>query len=99
MRTDYNRVGSHTVLEHLLPAGLLLLFSFALYFNSMKGEFHFDDYAYIVNAPQIRSLQESEDRSLVELSFTLNYAIHGLNYPGLQLVNIIIYGLNGIFIW
>jgi len=80
-----------------------------LYFNSMKGEFHFDDYAYIVNSQQIKKFKLSArnvfshplslDRELVSLSFSANYAIHGLSYKGYQFVNIIIHALNGFIIY
>ena len=95
---------SDRIWEHLLVAGLFFLFSLMLYFNSMKGEFHFDDYAYIVNAPQIRDLNATAarifarpfypDRSLVEFSFALNYAVHGLNYKGYQIVNVLVQAAN-----
>lgn len=83
--------------------GLTLLLA-AIYANSLRGPFVFDDIAAIVENPTIRSLgtafrPPSEDavtvggRPLLNLTFALNYSVGGLNVFGYHLVNVAIHAL------
>ena len=70
------------------------------YANSLSGPFILDDQASIVQNAQIRDLARPDDvlwpaaespvagRPLVNLSFALNYAVHGLDVRGYHAVNI-----------
>ncbi len=80
-------------------------FSITLYFGTLDNEFHFDDYAYIVDSDntaiietllkELRYHPLRPDRTLVSLSFAINYRMHGNDVSGYHLVNVIIHGLNG----
>ena len=79
-----------------LIAGLIVV----TYWNSLNNPFIWDDSNAIVNNPTIRSLwplwtplnppleTPVSTRPLVNLSFALNYALHGLNVQGYHLVNL-----------
>ena len=63
---------------------------------------YFDDYNNIVNNPAIRTIditQVGNARGLVNLSFALNYLVHGLNLPGYHLVNIILHTLTVLLVF
>ncbi len=84
------------------------------YSNSFYGDWHFDDFANIVENPhvQIKSLSWSEMkhcvtgiyqdrllRPLSYLSFALNYQFDGLNVFGFHVVNFIIHYLCAVFLF
>lgn len=84
------------------------------YSNSFYGEWHFDDFANIVENPhvQIKSLSWSEMkhcvtgiyqdrllRPLAYISFALNYQFGGLNVFGFHVVNFIIHYLSAVFLF
>lgn len=92
----------------------LLIILLAIYSNSFYGEWHFDDFANIVNNPhvQIKSFswdeikncfygleQERLSRPLAYLSFALNYYFDGENVFGYHLVNFIIHYLAAVFLF
>ena len=88
---------------------LLLVFVGAgAYANSLGGPFVFDDVASIEQNPSIRSLagslippdqQATAGRPVVNFSFAVNYAIHGLAVPGYHLVNIAIHVLAALVLF
>ena len=92
----------------------LLILLLAVYSNSFQGDWHFDDYANIIENPnvQINSLSFSElkqsfigiyqDRLLRPFSyasFALNYYVGGLNVFGFHLVNFFIHYLSSVFLF
>ena len=92
----------------------LLFILLAVYSNSFQGDWHFDDYANIIENPnvQIKSLSFSElkqscigiyqDRLLRPFSyasFALNYYVGGLNVFGFHLVNFFIHYLSSVFLF
>lgn len=92
----------------------LLIVLLAVYSNSFQGDWHFDDFANIVENPniQIKSLSWSEiyhsfsgiyqDRLLRPfsyLSFALNYYCGGMNVFGFHVVNFIIHYLAAVFLF
>lgn len=92
----------------------LLVILLAVYSNSFYGDWHFDDYANIIENPnvQIKSLSFSElkqsfigiyqDRLLRPFSyasFALNYYVGGLNVFGFHLVNFFIHYLSSVFLF
>jgi Tfp pilus assembly protein PilF len=92
----------------------LLIILLAIYSNSFYGEWHFDDFANIVNNPhiQVKSFswdgikncfygleQERPSRPLAYLSFAINYYLDGENVFGYHLVNFIIHYLASVFLF
>jgi protein O-mannosyl-transferase len=82
----------------------LTLLVAAIYANSLRGPFVFDDIAAIVENPTIRSLgaalrPPAEDgvtvggRPLLNFTFALNYAVGGLDVFGYHLLNVAIHAL------
>lgn len=86
-------------------AALLVAAGFLIYANTLTAPFLFDDLNSIVNNTQIRDiwplsvpLSPPRDtpvagRPIVNLTFAVNYAIHGLDLQGYHLVNIAIHVL------
>jgi protein O-mannosyl-transferase len=92
----------------------LLIILLAIYSNGFYGDWHFDDFANIVDNPyiQIKSFswdnikhctyglsQERPSRPLSYLSFAINYNWDGTNVFGYHLVNFIIHYLAAIFLF
>jgi Tfp pilus assembly protein PilF len=92
----------------------LLIILLAIYSNSFYGEWHFDDFANIVDNPyvQIKSFSWSEikhclygfhqdrpSRPLSYLSFALNYQVNGMDVFGYHVVNFIIHYLAAVFLF
>ena len=92
----------------------LLIILLAVYSNSFQGEWHFDDFANIVNNPhvQIKSFswdeiknciygleQKRPSRPLSYFSFALNYYADGENVFGYHLVNFTIHYLAAVFLF
>ena len=76
---------------------LLVIAGAGAYANSLDGPFVFDDVAGIEQNPSIRSLagslvppdqQATAGRPVVNFSFAVNYALHGLDVRGYHLLNI-----------
>lgn len=82
---------------------LLSLAVIAAYWNSLGGDFLYDDSAWVVNNPAIRKLWPLSDvvnppanlgvngRPLVSISFALSYALSGNRPLGYHAVNILIH--------
>lgn len=95
--------------KHSAVFTAFILLCLLLYSLSFQSEFHFDDYLYIVNALEIRTVDNIfskiafrpflPDRSIVECSFALNYAFSGLTRFSYQLVNILIHAVNAFLIY
>jgi Tfp pilus assembly protein PilF len=92
----------------------LLIILLAIYSNSFYGEWHFDDYANIVDNQhiQIKSFswpeikhcmfgiyQDRLMRPLSYFSFALNYKFGGLDVFGFHVVNFIIHYLAAVFLF
>jgi protein O-mannosyl-transferase len=107
------RKGSFSTSNQLTCIDILTVFLFAvlsyvLYYNTLQGEFLFDDLRLILHNPQIKipdlsfgSLinSASTTRPVAMLSFALNYYFHGDNVTGYHIVNIIIHFFSGIFLY
>jgi tetratricopeptide (TPR) repeat protein len=84
---------------------LICAVTFAVYSNSLRGEFVFDDLHSIVESPHIRSLwplsssmsgepgSTVSGRPIPAFSFALNYAAGGLDVFGYHLVNVALHAL------
>ena len=92
----------------------LFIVLFLIYSNSFYGDWHFDDFANIVDNPyiQIKSFswpeikhciyglaQERPSRPLSYLSFALNHHFHGTDVFGYHVVNFIIHYIASVFLF
>ena len=87
----------------LWRAAVLVVAGFLIYGNTLTAPFLFDDQNSIINNAQIRDvwplsvpLSPPRDtpvagRPIVNLTFAVNYALHGLDLEGYHLVNIAIH--------
>ena len=86
---------------------LLILFAgLIVYGNVYRVPFHFDDGKRIVDNPEIRSSGNFmslkallRPRAIVDLTFSWNYRLGGLDVFGYHLVNVIIHILNGFLVF
>ena len=88
------RVGDTTL--HLLVFTLLAFLGAALYSNTLQVPWYFDDFASIVDNPNIRNLDLAfqnllAPRGLANLTFALNFHFGGIDTTGYHLVNILIH--------
>lgn len=87
---------------HLL---LILLIGILIYANSLYGPFTFDDKQNIVDNPVIKNISHFIDAKLFpnrfigNLSFALNYKLHGLSIFGYHLFNIAIHLFNALCVY
>jgi len=92
----------------------LFIILLAIYSNSFYGEWHFDDYANIVDNPHIQMKsfswpeikhciygleQKRPSRPLSYLSFASNYYFHGKDVFGYHVVNFIIHFFASVFLF
>jgi tetratricopeptide (TPR) repeat protein len=96
---------------HILVLLVITLFGVLLYGHTLKAPFYMDDFINVKDSLYaIKSLSLTElvnasfsgfarHRPLANLSFTLNYYLHGLGLPGYHLVNIAIHVINGILLY
>src|SRR5574341_136502 len=93
---------------------LIVLVCLLAYSNTFGVPFHFDDNLNIVDNPVVKSLHYFVDPDQAEglksqyalrsryigyLTFTLNYALHGLHVAGYHVVNLLIHILNAFLIY
>jgi Flp pilus assembly protein TadD len=92
----------------LYPAAIALA-GILVYANSLSGVFTFDDVASVQENASIRALSTAlsppdrgepvAGRPVVNLSFALNYAVHGLDVRGYHVVNIAIHVACGLLLF
>lgn len=94
--------------QRWLAVGLLVLVAWAGYANSFRAEFHFDDYTYIVNKPELRDIGDwrsvyralgHPSRFITFYTFAINYHFHDYDVFGYHLVNWLIHLANGVLVW
>jgi tetratricopeptide (TPR) repeat protein len=87
---------------------LFLIASIALlaYSNTFYSPFVFDDIHSIVENPKIRQISNfftleglKSNRYIGQLSFALNYWVHGLDVVGYHVVNLVIHIINGLLVY
>ncbi len=88
---------------------LLFLTGFLLYSNTFHHSFHFDDYVFIVNNPEITDITDirqiwnegsAPTRFVTYLTFAINYHFHRFEEWGYHLGNIAIHSINsGLVFW
>ncbi len=93
-----------------IVAAVLLAIS---YWNGLDGAFVFDDEPSLVSNQSIRSLwplsqvlwtkgeigRTHDGRPLVNLSFAISYAVHGLWKPGLRICNLLVHLTNACLVF
>ncbi len=101
---------SHTA-RSLACGGLIAIVGVLAYANSLSGPMLLDDQSAIVRNPHIRHLwplvealaaprnNELASRPLVNLSFALNYAVHGLSVRGYHIVNVGLHILSALLLF
>ncbi|HKD36710.1 MAG TPA: hypothetical protein VKB78_07910, partial [Pirellulales bacterium] len=95
----------------LLCAAVIALAAVAVYWNSLGGQFMFDDQGWIVDNPSIRHLwppgewifpsdaEHVGGRPVVSFTLALNYAIGGLDVTGYHAVNLAIHILAALVLF
>lgn len=73
------------------------------YSNTLRSQFQFDDFIYIVDNYKLRNLSyfwpPSGTRYLGQLTFALNYRLGGLNVFGYHIVNTVIHVCNALLVY
>ena len=88
---------------------ILAVAAFIVYFNTFYTPFHLDDYPFIIENPNIRSLGNffggakgilgEHARFIPFLTFALNYHFHQLEVFGYHLVNFVIHVVTSGLVW
>ena len=82
----------------------LLLIGVAVYINSLRGAFVFDDVSSIINNPAVqqgwpwRAVWAVSSRPLTEWTFALNFSLGGLHPLGYHVVNLAIHLAAGVLL-
>lgn len=96
---------------HWLGPGIIAIVVIVLYSSTLNAPFFFDDLGSIPNNPTIRSLRDWKavlsppvqetvaGRPVVNASFAINYAIHGLNIRGYHVANMAIFLASCLALW
>lgn len=102
--------GSH----HLLSILLIVVISLAIYSNTLKNGFVYDDETTIVNSTLIKSLSnlpklfsteyfvssgEMSYRPVVTFTYFIDYAIYSMKPWGYHLTNILLHAINGVILY
>lgn len=91
------------ILSKELMCIILLVVAIVLtYGHTLDVPWYYDDFHNIVDNPALRKINFEQfwhSRGLVNITFSLNYAIHGLNLPGYHLVNILFHLLTSLFVF
>jgi len=94
-----------------LPAALLVAAVAAVYANSLGAPFLFDDAGAVVDNPTIRRLASTgiffppadgsttTGRPLVNVSFALDHALHGLSPRGFRLTNLALHAASACLLF
>ena len=107
--TKKNRLKTQKWFENTgIVALLVSVAGFLVYFNSLNGEFQFDDEWAIVSNSFLRAIRNFFDfnywlnvqkRPVAFFSFALNYLFNGYNVEGYHLINLSIHILTGITVY
>lgn len=88
------------IVRQLLPFFLIIAVGALCYANTLYVPFVLDDVTSILVNPQISAFTLSlKPRMLAELSFALNYTLHGLSLPGYHFTNIALHLANAILLY
>lgn len=84
------------------------MLGFLLYSQTFQHSFHFDDFIFIVNNPEIADLSNLKQiweegsaptRFITYLSFAVNYHIHQFDVFGYHLTNITVHVINSLLVF
>ncbi len=80
---------------------LIIIVCFIAYSNTFDVPFDFDDKHNIVNNPAIKDFNYGKigRRYIGELTFALNYKVHGIDVTGYHVVNLLIHMINGLLVY
>src|SRR3989338_6087995 len=99
---------------HLISISLILLISIAIYSNTLKNGFVYDDEFTIVNNTLIKNFSnisklftkeyfttsaEMSYRPVVTSTYFIDYALYGLKPWGYHLTNLILHAINGVILY
>jgi tetratricopeptide (TPR) repeat protein len=96
---------------HVLAFLFITLFGVLLYGHTLQAPFYMDDFInvkdslYAIKSLSLHELVSAlfnglaQHRPLANLSFALNYYVHGFALPGYHLVNIVIHVINGLLLY
>lgn len=91
---------------HRIQIALLIALTIAVYLNSFKGTWHFDDEKAILENQGIKHIESIPrilrgylDRPILQVTFALNYHFGGLNIWGYHLVNLLLHVLVVLLIY
>ncbi len=88
------------LLRAIIPLTAILAVALAAYGNTFHVPFVLDDVQSIVANPLVRSFAFTpKPRILADLSFNINYRLHGLYLPGFHLGNLLLHSLNGLLLY
>ena len=105
---------SSTKFQHILSILLILLISIAIYSNTLKNGFVYDDEFTIVNNTLIKNFSnlsklftreyfissgEMSYRPVVTFTYFIDYALYGLKPYGYHLTNLILHAMNGVILY
>ena len=92
--------------KKLFPIIIIFAVSFAVYSNTFKSPFHYDDEKVIQKNEDIRDIRDlrrifasNSSRPVLILSFALNYWYGQLDPFSYHMVNIFLHSLNGVLIF
>src|SRR3989338_2023301 len=100
--------------HHILSISLILLISIAIYSNTLKNGFVYDDEFTVVNNTLIKNFSnlsklftkeyfttsaEMSYRPVVTFTYFIDYALYGLKPWGYHLTNLILHAINGVILY
>lgn len=101
--------------RHILPISLIIILSTAIYANTLKNGFVYDDEFTIVNNTFIKDLTnlpkllhkndyfvhsgEGSYRPVVTFTYFLDYALFGIEPWGYHLTNVLLHTINGVLLY
>jgi protein O-mannosyl-transferase len=88
----------------IVAAGLLVIFVFACYANSLWNGFVFDDHGHVLKNKLLRSIHNlplllSDYRPLRDISYAFDFSIWGERPFGFHLTNILIHATNSVLVF
>src|SRR3989338_5659146 len=99
---------------HLISISLILLISIAIYSNTLKNGFVYDDEFTIVNNTLIKNFSnisklftkeyfttsaEMSYRPVVTFTYFIDYSLYGIKPWGYHLTNLILHAMNGVILY
>lgn len=95
-QAEHSQNSAHlNFIKHFLSIFSILIVGIICYANTFNVPFILDDVTSILTNPLVKDFDfRLKSRILGDLSFALNYRLHGLDLPGYHLVNLLLHLLN-----